>query len=70
VQRKKKTKILHVIRSCKGVRSGPVNQDVIEDDIMKPVNSSEVHKLNCIFRNLHKKVKYLVEAATSLSSMS
>lgn len=47
-----------------------MNQDVIEDDIMKPVNSSEVHKLNCIFRNLHKKVKYLVEAATSLSSMS
>ncbi len=67
MQRQKKPNILHVIRSCKGVRSGPMDQDVIEDDIMKPVNSSEVHKLNCIFRNLHKKVKYLVEAASSIS---
>ena len=45
---------LHVIWSWEGVGCSPMNQNVIEDNIVKPIISAKVHERNILFcDNLH-----------------
>ncbi len=57
---------LHVIWSWEGVGCSPMNQNVIEDNIVKPIISAKVHEWNILFcDNLHSESDKLSSSGTA-----